>query len=198
MKILILGASGSLGRVVAPTLLAQTDAELVLAARHPQRIAITNPSRETAIALDVNDQVALQAALTDVDFVFAALTGDLKAYATNLVQAMQTTGVARLAFISSMGIYGEIPSTVGSNVDPYHSVLQPYREAADVIEASDLAYTIIRPGWFDNGPANYALTKKGEPFGGHDVARQAIADLVVRLVTEPNFGLRESLGIHRP
>jgi hypothetical protein len=42
------------------------------------------------------------------------------------------------------------------------------------------------------------LTKKGEPFGGHDVSRESIADLVVRLIKDPEFGKRESFGINRP
>jgi uncharacterized protein YbjT (DUF2867 family) len=62
-----------------------------------------------------------------------------------------------------------------------------------------LDYTIIRPGWLDySNDTNYELTKKGEPFGGHDVSRESIADLVVRLIKDPEFGKRESFGINRP
>ena len=50
--------------------------------------------------------------------------------------------VKRLIFISSMGIYGEVPG------ETYRSVLDPYRDSAALIEASDLDYTILRPGWF--------------------------------------------------
>ena len=41
-----------------------------------------------------------------------------------------------------MGIYGEVPG------ETYRGVLDPYRDSAAVIEASDLDYTILRPGWF--------------------------------------------------
>jgi uncharacterized protein YbjT (DUF2867 family) len=56
--------------------------------------------------------------------------------------AMHAAGLKRLIFISSMGIYGEVPG------ETYCSVLDPYRDSAALIEASDLDYTILRPGWF--------------------------------------------------
>ena len=103
-----------------------------------------------------------------------------------------TNSTKRLIFISSMGIYNEIPRSVGGGNLNENSMLKPYREAADIIEASDLDYTIIRPGWFDEGSDNYKITKKGQPFGGHDVSRQAIANLVLKLIVEEGFGVRES------
>ncbi|WP_152667956.1 aldo/keto reductase, partial [Aneurinibacillus tyrosinisolvens] len=43
-----------------------------------------------------------------------------------------------------MGIYDEVPG------ERYSSILDPYRKSAEIIEASDLDYTILRPGWFTN------------------------------------------------
>lgn len=199
-KVLIIGATGSISRVVAPELLKNTDAQLVLGSRHPQSIQITDLQRETAIKLDVTDDQELADALKGVDLVFASLAGRMATYAKHLVKVMdEVNETKRLIFITTMGIYQEIPSWLGDSPEPYHNmILRTYRKAADVIEDSDLDYTIIRPGWLDNGPANYELTKKGEPFGGHDVSRYAIADLVARIVKDPQFGSRESFGINRP
>lgn len=199
MKVLIIGATGSIGRVVLTELLKNTDAELVLAARHISQTMISDASRETAINLDVTNDQELATALDGIDFVFAALSGRMNTFAKHLVKVMDQVGVKRLAFITTMGIYQEIPSWLGESPNPYHNlILRPYRKAADTIEDSDLDYTIIRPGWLDNGPADYELTKKGEPFGGHDVSRYAIADLVIKMVKNPEFGNRESFGINRP
>lgn len=198
-KVLIIGATGSIGRVVSAELLKNTDAELVLAARHVSPTMISDASRETTINLDVTNDRELVAVLDGIDFVFAALSGPMASFAKHLVASMDQAGVKRLAFITTMGIYQEIPSWLGESPNPYHNlILRPYRKAADIIENSDLDYTIIRPGWLDNGPADYELTKKGEPFGGHDVSRLAIANLVIRMVENPQFGQRESLGINRP
>jgi hypothetical protein len=66
---------------------------------------------------------------------------------------------------SSMGIYGEVQRK------KYGSLLDLYRDSAAVIEASDLDYTIVRPGWFTHDvEVAYQLTQKGEPFKGHDVS----------------------------
>lgn len=197
-NILIIGATGSIGQVTRHYLLQNTQDHLTLMARHASRINDLNPKRELIIEGSVTDRGALQQALENQDVVFAALSGDLPHMATALVAGMQQAGVDRLLFISSMGIYNEIPASVGAggNLD-HNSVLAPYRRAADIIETSPLNYTIIRPGWFDNGSTGYEITHKGEPFGGHDVARASIADLVMRLAHDPALGSRDSLGINR-
>lgn len=199
-KILIIGASGSIATVVRPALLAQTDAQLILAGRHPRRIHVTDADRETVLKLDVTQDDQLRAALQDVDVVYANLAGALDQYAAHLVKVMDEVGVKRLFFIATMGIYQEIPTWLGESPEPYtNSILRPYRLAADIIEDSDLTYTIIRPAWLDNaGDTTYELTKKGDPFGGQTVSRRSLADLIVRLVQHPDFGQRESFGINRP
>lgn len=145
------------------------------------------------------DTSTLLEALKGQDAVFAASSGNLRSMASSLVNAMDHSDVKRLLFITSMGIYNEIPASVGASGNlASNPVLQNYRDAADVIEASDLNYTIIRTGWFDNGNDTiYEVTKKGEPFGGHDVSRKSIADLVVRLAHDEKLGSRDSLGINR-
>ena len=104
----------------------------------------------------------LNKAMAGQDAVFAALSGNLGAYAEKIVAAMDRNHISRLVFITSMGRYDEIPASVGASGNlSSNPVLQTYRDAADVIEASDLNYTIVRPGWFTGGPVNYEVTRKG-------------------------------------
>ena len=196
-RILILGATGSIGSKLRKTLLEKTDYKLTLFSTRANRLQI-NQNREVAIAGDVNNQNDLARVIQNQDVVFAALSGALGKMAKNIVTAMQNSQTKRLIFISSMGIYNEIPRSIGGGNLNENSMLKPYREAADVIEASNLDYTIIRPGWFDEGSDNYEITRKGEAFKGHDVSRQAIANLVLKLIQNNGFGIRESLGINRP
>ena len=196
-RILILGATGSIGSKLRKTLLEKTDYKLTLFSTRANRLQI-NQNREVAISGDVNNQNDLSRVIQNQDVVFAALSGALGKMAKNIVTAMQNSQTKRLIFISSMGIYNEIPRSIGGGNLNENSMLRPYREAADVIEASNLDYTIIRPGWFDEGSDNYEITRKGEAFKGHDVSRQAIANLVLKLIQNNGFGIRESLGINRP
>lgn len=196
MKVLIIGATGTVGSALRQTLLNETDAELTLFSRH---ISQGTTTRETALAGDVYSMSDLSKAIKGQDVIFVALSGDLEKMAKNIVRAMNEESVSRLIFIASMGIYNEIPASVGAGGNlENNSMLTPYRKAADVIESSNLNYTIIRPGWFDNGSQEYEVTHKGEPFGGHNIAVASIADLAKRLIEDDSFGSRDSLGIHRP
>ena len=101
----------------------------------------------------------MQAAIARQDVVYANLAGQLERQAECIVRAMNANRVKRLIFISSMGIYDEIP---GERSGP---ILEPYRKAAKVIEASELDYTIVRPAWLnDRDEIDYGTTQKGELF----------------------------------
>ncbi len=197
-NILIIGATGSVGSVTRQYFLNNTDDHLTLMARSTARLGKLS-DREQAVSGSVTDAAALQDALKGQDVVFAALSGNLAGMAKSLIAGMDEAGVKRLLFIASMGIYNEIPASLGASGNlRSNPMLQGYRNAADAVEASDLNYTVIRPGWFDNGgDTDYQVTKKDEPFGGHDVSRQSIADLVMRLAHDEMLGSRDSLGINR-
>lgn len=199
-KIVIIGATGSVGRAARQLFLEKTKDELTLFSRRSDRLKPIDSTREVAVSGDAMNAVDLDKVISGQDVVFASLTGNLGKMAKAIVESMKRVGVKRLIFITSMGIYNEIPASVGSSGNlRSNPVLQTYRDAADVIEASDLDYTIIRPGWFDSSDdTDYEITVKGEPFGGHDVSRKSIADLVVRLAADPNLYVRESVGINRP
>lgn len=194
-NVLILGAHGQIARVATDLFLSETDAKLTLYLRKARRLSgIERPDRMRVIEGDVFDSTALRTAMTGQDVVYANLSGDLERQAQNIVEAMQSTGVRRLIFISSMGIYDEVPG------QRYDSILDPYRNAARMIEGSDLDYTIIRPAWLTNkDEIAYGTTKKGEPFAnsGAVVSRKSVADLVVKLALTPHLEVRSSLGVHK-
>ncbi|WP_288530630.1 NAD(P)H-binding protein [uncultured Secundilactobacillus sp.] len=197
--VLLLGATGSLGTVVRQYFKDNTQDELTMMVRHPLMLQRVDANRETAVTGDALNHDDLARVMTDVDVVIACLSGRLPDMARNIVDAQISAGITRLIFVTAMGIYNEIPETVGltGNLE-INPMLIPYREAADIIEASPLNYTIIRPGWFDNqDDLNYQTTKKGAPVAGHDVSRKSVADLMVKLAHDSQLGHRESLGINR-
>lgn len=196
-KVLVIGATGTIGNAVRQTLLNETDAELTLFSHSADRLKI-DANRETAISGDAGKLADVEAAVKNQDFVFAALSGNLPKFAQTIVKAMDNQNVKRLAFISSMGIYGEVPPALGGKLGVVSPVLRPYRAAADVIEQSDLDYTVIRPGWFTGGPVDYQVTHKGENFAGHDVSVSSIADCVKQMVENPTLYDHESIGLNTP
>jgi uncharacterized protein YbjT (DUF2867 family) len=193
-KVLILGANGQVARVATALFLKSPDVHLTLFLRRAQRLQGLASNRVHVIEGDVLDRKALEAAMVGQDVVYANLAGPLEQMARSIVQAMNATGLRRLIFISSMGIYDEIPG------ERHGSILDPYRKAAAVIEASDLDYTILRPAWLnDKDEIVYETTQKGEPFkaANESVSRKSVADLVVKLAMTPGLEVRGSLGVHK-
>jgi len=155
-RVLILGANGQLARNTTRIFLRDTEATLTLYLRRASRLKNPDSSRVKIVEGDVLDPETLEAAMKGQDVVYANLAGAMKAQAEHIITAMHATGAKRLIFISSMGIYGEVPG------ERYRSVLDPYRDSAAVVEASDLDYTIVRPGWFTHDDAvDYQITQKG-------------------------------------
>jgi uncharacterized protein YbjT (DUF2867 family) len=191
-RILILGANGQLARNTTRVLLGQTDATLTLYLRRAQRLANPDPARVRIVDGDVLDLKTLTSAMKGRDVVYANLAGDMKQQAERIVEAMHASRLKRFIFVSSMGIYGEVPG------EKYRSVLDPYRDSASVIESSDLDYTILRSGWFTQDTTiDYRITQKGEPFHGHDVSLNSLSDLIIKLSLNPKLHVRESVGVSK-
>jgi uncharacterized protein YbjT (DUF2867 family) len=194
-NILILGAYGQIAQVATELFLKNNDVQLTLYLRNAVRLKnLNHGNRVRVVEGDVLDTEKLKVAMASQAVVYANLDGELEQQARNIVQAMEVTGVRRLIFISSMGIYDEVPGV------RHDSVLDPYRNAVKVIEASDLDYTILRPAWLNNrNEVAYGITQKGETFenASETVSRKSVADLVVKLATIPSLESRGSLGVHK-
>lgn len=193
-KVLILGAAGQIARVATRLFLDRTDAELTLYLRKADRLsALADEPRIRIVEGDVLDVPTLAAAIAGQDVIYANLDGQLEAQARVIIAAMHEAGVRHLIFITSMGVHDEIPG------ERTGAILDPYRKATVLIEASDLDYSIIRPAWLnDRDEIAYATTVKGEAFknAGATVSRKSVADLVVKLATTQGEGVRQSLGVH--
>ena len=195
LNILILGANGQIARVATDLFLKRTNTRLTLYLRDARRLKIPgHADRIRIVEGDVLDVAKLKAAMAGQNVVYANLDGELEQQARCIVKAMQKIGINRLIFISSMGIYDEIPG------ERHGSILEPYCNSARIIEASGLDYTILRPAWLNNrDEIDYGITHKGEPFknASEQVSRKSVADLVVKLATTPGLEIRSSLGIHK-
>ncbi|MBE6164531.1 MAG: NAD-dependent epimerase/dehydratase family protein [Streptococcus gallolyticus] len=192
-NVAIIGATGSLGRSLREELKNNKNYNVTLFSRHVDRLSLY--SNEKAISGSATSSTDLDQALANQDIVFVALSGDLPKMATEIVASMKRVGVARIVFVSSMGIYGEVAGEPKGVVAP---ILKPYRKAADIVEQSGLDYTILRPGWFDNGQdSTCQITQKGETFYGHDVSRKAIVTLVKQIIDQPAMYVNTSLGLYR-
>jgi len=139
--------------------------------------------------------------LAGQDIVYANLSGDeIDLQAKNIVEAMKAAKVERLVFVTSLGIYDEVPGKFGAwNRREIASYLPPFRRAADVIEASGVNYTILRPAWLtDKNEVDYETTERNEPFKGTEVSRKSVAELIVKMIESPKLFSRGNLGVNKP
>ena len=188
-KVIILGAGGNIAGHVIGLLAKKHDIQLSLFLRNKNRLKNAVAPNAAIIEGDVLNHQQLKEAIAGQDMVYANLSGDLEAMAKNIVKAMSETGVKKLIFISSIGIYD----------NPLKPVLIPYRKAADVIEASALDYTILRPAWFTGQhEVDYEITRKGEPEKGSVISQKSLATFITEIIDSPEKYARQSLGINKP
>lgn len=198
-KVLVLGANGAIAQHVIEFLSNQENIELTLFARNAGQLAKFTSSANI-IEGNVLNQNDLNSALQGQDIVYANLSGAVDKMAKEIVSAMNTNGIKRLIFVTSLGIYKEVAGKFGEwNEMMIGSDLIPYRKAADIIEGSSLDYTIVRPSWLTNhNETNYETTQKGEPFRGTEVARKAVASYITSLIEQPDKDLKASVGVNKP
>jgi uncharacterized protein YbjT (DUF2867 family) len=199
-KVIILGANGQIAKHVTDFLLEEPDIQMTLFLRDSRRLNHLKSEKTRIVEGDVLDEKKLTAEIRGHDVVYANLEGEMDLMAKNIVEAMKGTGVKRLIFITTIGIYDEVPGEFGKwNKKMIGDYIAPYRKAADIIESSDLDYTIIRPAWLsDDDEVDYETTQKNEPFRGTEVSRKSVGALVARLIKNPELEKRTSLGINKP
>lgn len=202
-KVLILGANGKIARLAEHIFVDTTDTDLRLYLRDAGRLKDFTDSHTLleTVEGDTTDVKTLIQAMKDIDVVYANLAGDnIEDQAKAIVEAMHAENKKRLIWISTLGIYDEVPGKFGEwNKKILGDYITRYAAAAKVIEDSDLDYTIIRPAWLTDKPeVDYEVTQKDEQFKGTEVSRRSVAQVVVDITQDPAKFSRESIGLNKP
>jgi uncharacterized protein YbjT (DUF2867 family) len=195
-RVLVVGATGQLGRVITRKLVASGRRVRALA-RNAAKLAEFSPAAEIA-PVDLKDLMKLTEACRDVEQIVATAnnnmgTGatspsrvDLSAY-QNLCAAARKTGVRRLVYVSYKGVAQDAP------VDIFR--IKWYVE--DAIRRSGVPHVMLRPTafmdiWIDELLAK-SIREKGVAtiFGdGNRVANyiavEDVADFAVKILSRPD------------
>jgi putative NADH-flavin reductase len=202
--VLVIGASAGIGLETVKRALAEGHRVRALA-RRAGSIAVDHPSLER-IAGEALDRAAVSAAVQGADAVIETL-GAPKNLATTLwgtrlfsdatrilIDAMRAQGVRRLIAVTGLGA-GDSRGRLGLLFDGlmFPLVLKRVYDDMDVqeqmIRASSLDWTIVRPGLLRNGAATgraRALTDPKEWVTG-SVTRADVAAFLVREAFERRF-----------
>jgi nucleoside-diphosphate-sugar epimerase len=197
LRIVIFGASGQTGRLVARRAL-DAGHTAVTVTRNPQGFPFADPRLEVAGA-DVRDASSLADVVDSADAVLSTLgvpftTRRIDTYSVgirNTIAAMRKSSVQRLVVVSSTGAY-HYPNRVDSPfalriVEPIitrtigKTTYDDQRRMETIVRDSGLDWTIVRPsGLFDLPTVTEYVAGEVVPVGGF-TSRTDLADYLVRL-----------------
>ncbi|PLC31980.1 NAD(P)H-binding protein, partial [Lacticaseibacillus rhamnosus] len=129
------GAHGQISVLVGHRLLKETQHHLNLFLRHDKRITDVDRQRETVYDGDVSDTDKLTKEMSGSDLVYANLgNSGIEDQAKSAVKAMDANHVKRYIWISTLGIYAEVPGAFGrwNHKILYDGNLETYAPAAKV------------------------------------------------------------------
>ncbi len=138
-RVLVLGASGSVGGSVVRELGAYKGLDVVRATRKADQAETWRADGKSAVCIDLDDPRTFPQALKDVDHLFI-MTG----YTMNMVQQVKTIVDAAvdagIRFVVHLGVFGN-----GKSTDPHyawHELVERY------IQGSGIAWCHLHPNFF--------------------------------------------------
>ena len=194
MNIAILGATGNFGRLFSAKLLANPNYHLTVISKSAGNI-FEDSFRVTAKTIDATNLKDLKNALNDADIVYCAISGpDQATIARNLVEI----NPKRVIYMTVVGIYNELEGE-GAEFNLENEKEQiPNRNAVDLIEKSDMDYSILRCGYLINGEEDdYTITKKGETPKGYVSTFESVEKVALEIIEKPKLYLKENISVTR-
>lgn len=206
MKIIVFGATGTVGIEIVKQALANGD-QVTAFVRNPEKFPLTKNGNLKIQKGDVLNLQEVKNSLQKQDVVLCALgdgkIGKIRALGTkNIIEAMNETGMSRLICQSTIGAgdsYGNLNfiwkyvmfGFLLKKVLPDHNLQEKY------IQQSNLNYTIIRPSALTNG----AITDTYKIGFAKDVKnlslkinRADVANFMLRQISTSNYS-RKSVAI---
>ncbi|MEU5277103.1 SDR family oxidoreductase [Streptomyces asoensis] len=186
-RVLIIGGTGSIGRLVAARLLELGRLPRVLT-RDPARARRSLSEGVEVAAGDLADPAAVRAALAGADAVVMTHgapygSGDHAAVDYGAVPAvLDALDGQRLPIVlmSSIGV-----TATGGQA---RELLEWKRRGERLLRASGLPYTIVRPGWFDAGSSSHQRVDlcQGDRIEYGPVRREHVAETIVQALLTPS------------
>jgi uncharacterized protein YbjT (DUF2867 family) len=158
-KIVITGATGTIGQEVARALLAAKEDVRILA-RDPGKVSELQGLGAEVVAGDLDDQASLERALQGAERLFL-LTGFVENCVPQVKNAVEAAKAARVRFILRL-------SAPGADANSPSPLAKHHGESEDLVKGSGLAWAIVRPNFFMDNLLNYsgASIKAGGAFYG--------------------------------
>jgi putative NADH-flavin reductase len=203
MKLFVLGATGHTGVHIIDLALAHGH-EITAFVRSPEKITRRDP-RLTVVAGDPRDADQLAKALTGHDAVLSALGVRppqafrphtlVEECAASTVAAMTRSGANRLVLVSAAVLFPE-----KGIVFAFFRLLLKYisrdlHSAEEVVRASSLEWTIVRPPRLTNTPdPSYRVARNALPPKGFSMSFRGVTSFMLAAVEQGSY-VREIVGL---
>ena len=185
MKVLVAGAHGQVGQHVV-ALLSRSEHEVRALVRDQTQVSKLEKLGAEAVVADLKGDVSHAVKGCDA-IIFAAGSGgkDVEGVdrdgAIKLMRVAQTKGVRRYVMLSSMGA-----DTPERGPDELRDYLKAKKEADVKLRASELTYTIIRPGQLTNEAATGHIRAAKHFDEPGKITREDVAKTLVMALEHPN------------
>jgi putative NADH-flavin reductase len=200
MKLLILGATGKVGRELISQGLARGH-EITALVRSPQKILLKDAKLNVVVGSPLDDQILIQT-LAGKDAVLSTLGHTdlkesylVKESAQALIKAMRRSDVKRFMIVSSTLV------TPGGNFltkIPRYLTRHPLDDSAEmekVVRPTDLDWTIVRLVRLTNkGEEPYRVFEEEPPTVSASISRKTVAKCMLDLVSDQTY-FQKTIGI---
>lgn len=200
MRLLVFGASGKTGREVLREAL-EHGHSVTAFVRDASRLAIRDSTIQV-VEGDIRDPATVEAVVPAHDAVVCALGAgiplkhdhDVIAGVRCIVHSMQAHHVRRLIYLSFIGVH-ESRASVGIVLRyiapiPLRYEIADHEAKEELIRASDLEWTIVRPPKLTGGPRT-GRYRSGETISTWKpmpmISRADVAHFIVRELAEPSY-----------
>ncbi|MEV0086834.1 SDR family oxidoreductase [Saccharopolyspora sp. NPDC050642] len=198
MRITIFGASGGTGKHLLEQACAAGH-EVTAVVRDPARLAHDHPGL-TVVTADVMDPAAIRPHVAGRDAVISAIgSRDLKPTTIqtdstrSILDAMAAAGARRFLVVSNCGMLADGDGPVTKHVVKpilWRILRNPWTDMGhmeEVVRASGLDWTIIRPPQLTNGPrtGRYRMAVDRNVRGAKRISRANVADCLLRELADP-------------
>ena len=204
MNFLILAANGQIARIVENRILSEDNFQninLTLGLRNSHRL-ISLGSKTRLMEVDLTNNQAVYKAMYKQEIVFVDVVDHTKdnVITKKVIETMKANRVSRVIFANILGIYNEVGREFGRW---NHQFVLPGLQAAinfdKLLAKSGLDYTTLRLPWLnDRNEIKYSITTHNEPYIGVSGSRKSIADVILKIVRNPELYDKDSIGIADP
>jgi biliverdin reductase / flavin reductase len=208
VKILIVGASGRLGRCLVDQALAANFMVTALA-RSPTSLQKAH-QRLSLVRGDLLEAASLESILPGHDAILVCVAPKVKFRvesdllskgALNLCLAMSKVKGARLLWVTSAGVD---PQYVKGKPFLYRGIIKPFfleniyadfKLSEEILEKSSLTWSVVRPSRLTDGPLTktYRVDANGVPENANKISRADVAHFMLEEIVDPQYNFKKAL-----